>query len=293
MQTNKQQTASFPYLSINTKDYKDFSFELSISKQQSNDNIAFNVAYTLKNDDINKLIENKKVSVVIELSCKSLGYNKYSKLDFDSKNATLIIDKMDIDKTVDIIAYLVVNESFYYSNSELSDYWNDEKYYVEKGNIIGESLSYTINIFHKKAGKKSSIFHFVERDTDPLDPIEYKLERDNIDFVMPKTVFRLYDNIQDRKHEIILSTFIIPCLTDILRQMQNDPELDFENDFNSRYKDKRWYQVITERYEKLFGENPTVSRNDPYRAAQMLVSKPIYETLRFSKKSLDMKEEND
>ena len=130
-----------------------------------------------------------------------------------------------IDKAVEFTAFLIVEEPFLFTNSDLSKEWSGESYYVEKYNEIGASLKVTIPIEHKKEGKKSSIFQFQELPTlDPLSPAYYNIDGDVIYFIVPRPLFKMYNKVQSRKHEVILASFIIPALTDILRQMINPSE---------------------------------------------------------------------
>ncbi len=48
-------------------------------------------------------------------------------------------------------------------------------------------------------------------------------------------------------------------------------EGDSENDFNSRYKDKEWHKVLTNKYLQAFDEDPRKGVIDPLVATQRLL----------------------
>ena len=292
MQTSKQQTSSFPYLSHDLSDYKKTKFDLKINKGFSDDEVCFEGVYSIDNGEIMKLIQEKKLSIVIKMFCQPVGLNISKKVACDSNSVKFFVRKIDIEKAVEFTAHLIAEESFLYTNSDLTKEWCGDSYWIEKYNDIGTSAKITIPLEHKKEGKKSSIFNFQEKnDLDDLTPATYKLNDDVIYFIVPKRMKKLYDKVQNRFPEIILGAFIIPAITDILRQMKEDPESEELNDFNSKYENKKWYNVISEKYKKIFKEDPTESEQDPYYAAQMLVKSPINNLLAISKTWVNKMEE--
>lgn len=284
MQTNKQQTASFPYLSQDLSNYKKTKFDLKVNRGLKDQTICFEATYSIDNNEINQLILNKKLSVVIKMFCQPVGLNISKKVPYDAKNIKFFVGKMEVEKAVEFTAHLIAEDSFSYSNSDLTKEWAGEEYWIEKYNDIGTSVKVIVPIEHKKEGKKSSIFCFQEKaDLDPLAPVTFKLNDDVIYFIVPKQMKRMYDKVQSRKAEVILASFIIPALTDILRQMKESPDSEEMNEFNSKYENKKWYQVITEKYKQVIKQDPTESDYDPYKAAQMLVKNPLNNLLAFVK----------
>jgi hypothetical protein len=294
MQTNKQQTASFPYLSIDVNDYKQTKFDLKIVRGVNNSQICFEATYSIDNLEINQLILAKKLSVVINLHCQPVGLNITKKVPLDAKNTKFLVGKMDVEKSVEFTAHLIAEESFLYSNPDLTKEWAGEEYWVEKYNDIGTSIKVIIPLEHRKEGKKSSIFQFQEKTSlDTLSPAIYKLNDDVIYFIVSRQVKKLYDKVQNRKSEVILTAFIIPALTDILRQMRESPDSQEMNEFNYQYEDKKWYKVITEKYKQIIKQDPTESDVEPYVAAQMLAKTPINNLLAFTKSWVNKMEDTD
>ena len=226
---------------------------------------------------IENLIKEKKLFVSIELSCKSVGLNISKIVPDDAKHVKFVVDKMAVDKNVSVIAYLVAREDFDLSCSDFSKAWTESSYFIQKNNVIGMSPKVTVPIQHKKAGSKSSIFSFQEElDLDELTPIKFKFTPENIIFIMPHNIYRSYVKIQRRRPDVVLSSIIIPTLTDILRQMKEEPGTEELNDFNTDNEDSKWYKVIVEKFKSIYEEEPQDSDVDPYKAAQQLVKNPLY-----------------
>ena len=292
MQTSKQQTASFPYLSQDLSNYKNTKFDLKVTRGINDKSICFEATYNIDNPELNQLISEGKISVVIKLFCQPVGLNISKKVPSDARNIKFLVNKMDVEKSVDFTAHLIVEESFFYTNSDLTKEWVGESYWIEKYNDIGTSIKVTVPLEHRKEGKKSSIFQFQELTTlDAMSPAYYSLEQDVIYFIVPRPMFRLYTKVQSRKHEVILASFIIPALTDILRQMIN-PE-DELNDFNARNENKKWYKVIVDKYKAIIKKDPLDGEVEPYKAAQMLVKSPLHNLLAFVKNWVNNNEEGE
>lgn len=294
MQTNKKQTASFPYLSEELNDYKKTKFNLDIHIGQSEKELCFEATYTINNEDIDKLILEGKLIVVIKLFCQPVGLNLSKKVSVDTRNARFIVNKMDVDKGIEFTAHLIANEGFLYSNSDLSKEWIDDEYWIEKFNDIGTSNKVIVPIEHMKQGKKNSIFRFQENiQMQDAEPVTYKLNEDIICFVMSHKTKLFYDKIQSKNPEAILTTFIIPALTDILRQMKENDDANPEeyNEFNSYHQNKKWYKVIVEKYSKILGQDPTTSDVEPFKAAQILVHSPVSNFLCYLKNNINKEDD--
>lgn len=277
MQTNKQQITSFPFLGINSKDYKTTSFDLEVTKGNSLNELYFEAKYSIDNLEVQNLVNDKHVFVVIELTCQSVGLHISKVVPEDAKHIKFVVKNMAVDKNISFIGYLIAADDFDFSCADFSKAWGEESYFIQKDNVIGMTPKITIPINHKKVGAKSSIFSFQEQlNMDDLAAIQYELKQENILFKMPHSVYRNYLKIQKRKPEIVLTSLIVPVLTDILRRMKEDPMTDTKNEFNSLHEDEKWYQVIEDKFNLIFKEEPQDSDIDPFKAAQLLVKSPVY-----------------
>lgn len=272
MQTNRYKIYSYPYLSEFTTDYKksEFHIEGRAEYDLKEETITFGVSYSINNDYLNKLISNGDVRVAVKLSCKHLGYVRVVDIPAGSSSIKYQINSLDVDGDVDLDAYLVTNKDIRIQDSSLSKDWEGMEPYVEKGNAIGESNTYVISIDHFKDGGKQSIVSFTEvKSMDDKEYYDVDLSTDRIVFRLSSRMYKHYSKVCNKNEESIIVDFLIPEFTSILQRMIEDGEED--NKFNSNYKEKEWYKVISHKYEKEFHRDPCSGEIPPLTAAQLLL----------------------
>ncbi len=272
MQTNRYKIYSYPYLSDFTSDYKrsEFHIEGRAEYNQKEETVTFGISYSINNDYINKMIANGDVCVAIKIACKPLGFVRVADIPSNSTSIKYQIGSLDVDGDVDLDAYLVTNRDIKISDPSLSKDWEGEEPYVEKGNAIGESNTYVISIDHFKDGGKQSIVSFTEvKAMDDKEYFDVDLSSDRIVFRLSSRMYKHYSKVCNKNEESIIVDFLIPEFTSILQRMIEDSDED--NKFNSNYKEKEWYKVISHKYEKEFHRDPCMGEIPPLTAAQLLL----------------------
>ena len=272
MQTNRYKIYSYPYLSEFSLDYKRSEFHIEGRADYNNkeETITFGISYSINNDYINKLISNNDVRVAVKIACKHLGFVRVIDIPSGATSIKYQIGSLDVDGDVDLDAYLVTNRDIKISDASLSKDWEGEEPYVEKGNAIGESNTYVISIDHFKDGGKQSIVSFTEvKAMDDKEYFDVDLSGDRIVFRLSSRMYKHYSKVCNKNEESIIVDFLIPEFTSILQRMIEDG--DDDNKFNSNYKDKEWYKVISHKYEKEFHRDPCLGEIPPLTAAQLLL----------------------
>lgn len=272
MQTNRFKIYSYPYFADFTSDYKksEFHIEGRAEYNHSEEAIVFGVSYSINNDYINKLISKDEVRVAIRIACKPLGFQRTINIPSNSTSIKYSVNSLDVDGDIDIDAFLVTNKTIKLSDSSFSKEWEDESPYVEKGNVIGESNTYVISTDHYRDGGKQSIVSFTEvRAMDDKEFFDVDLSGDRIVFRLSSRMYKHYNKVSKKNEESIIVDFLIPEFTHILQQMKEDGDSD--NTFNTFYKNKEWYKVITNKYLKELNRDPCTSEISPLVAAQMLL----------------------
>ena len=272
MQTNRFKIYSYPYFAEFTSDYKkaEFHIEGRAEYDNSNESIIFGVSYSINNDYINKLIANDDVRVAVRIACKPLGFQKTVSVPSNAQSIKYVINSLDVDGDVDIDAFLVTNKDIKLSDYSFSKEWEGEEPFIEIGNVIGESNTYVISIDHYRDGGKQSIVSFTEvRAMDDKEYYDVDLGGDRIVFRLSSRMYKHYNKVCKKNEESIIVDFLIPEFTNILQQMKEDENGD--NTFNSFYKNKEWYKVISNKYEREFHRDPCNSDIKPIVAAQLLL----------------------
>ena len=280
MQRNKRyRTYPFPYLADFSDDYLKTQFNLDVNYTSQENDVVFDIYYSINNEEISEWIKKKLIRVVAKISCVPMGFCKTLEFPSDSNRLEAKYDTMLLDGDVLIDAYLVSEETIDLTNQDLSDFWKTEKAIVEEHNIIGESNERVVTVTHAKIGSSKSIFKFVaNRRKAKEDPYSVDLTNDDcIAFILSKESFESFKQIRNKRKEYVYSLYIIPALADILRQMINSPAEDggevVPNDFNIKYCNKRWYVVLQDKYRKAFGFDPTEGNKHPLEAAQEIIDK--------------------
>ena len=272
MQTNRFKIYSYPYFADFTSDYKkaEFHIEGRAEYDQLNESIVFGVNYSINNDYINKLVSDGKVRVAVRIACKPLGFQKTIDIPSNAKSIKYSINSLDVDGDVDIDAFLVTNEDIKLNDPSFSKEWEGEEPYIEKGNVVGESNTYVISTDHYRDGGKQSIVSFTEvRKMNDKEFFEVDLSGERIVFRLSSRMYKHYNKISKKNEESVIVDFLIPEFTYILQQMKEDKDSD--NTFNVVHRNKEWYKVISNRYEKELNRDPCTSDINPLVAAQMLL----------------------
>lgn len=272
MPMNRLKIYSYPYFSVFTSDFKKPEFHIVGRAEYNSENnqVVFGVSYTINNDYINSLISKKDIRVVVKFSCKPLGYLHVVDIPSDATSIRFFANSLDIDGDVDIDAYLVTNKNIKLKDSSLSKDWEGEEPFVEKGNVIGESNTYVITIDHYKDGGKQSIVSFTPvKALDDKEFYEVDLGGERIVFRLPTKMHKHYSKVSKKNEESIIADFLIPEFTFILQSMKESEDQD--NFFNIHYRNKEWYKVISNKYEKEFHRDPCNSDIEPLTAAQILL----------------------
>lgn len=272
MQTNRFKIYSYPYFAEFTSDYKkaEFHIEGRAEYDNSTESIIFGISYSINSDYLNRLISQDDVRVAVRIACKPLGFQKTINIPSNSKSVKYAVHSLDVDGDVDIDAYLVTNKDIKLSDSSFSKEWEGEEPFVEKGNVIGESNTYVISTDHYRDGGKQSIVSFTEvRKMNDKEFYDVDLSGDRIVFRLSSKMFKYYNKVSKKNEESVIVDFLIPTFTFILQQMKEDKDSD--NIFNTNNRNKEWYKVISNKYEKELNDDPCTSEIKPFVAAQLLL----------------------
>lgn len=272
MQTNRFKIYSFPYFADFTSDYKKAVFHIDARAEYESfsETIIFRINYSINNDYINRLISNEDIRVAIRIACKPLGFQKTINVPSNATSIKYQVNSLDVDGDIDIDAFLVTNKDIRLSDSSFSKEWEEEEPYIESGNVIGESNTYVISTDHYRDGSKQSIVSFTEvRSMDDKEFFDVDLSSDKIVFRLSSRMYKHYNKVSKKNEESVIVDFLIPIFTYILQQMKE--EQDSDNTFNITNRNKEWYKVICNKYEKELNVDPCTSEIKPFVAAQTLL----------------------
>ena len=267
----------FPFLAEYTKDFKKTLFALEVSYKIEKGKVLIQATYNINNDEIIESINDDTLKVVLKVVCTTMGFSKTAEFHRDFNTVSLYYEPMQLDGDVNITAYLVANCDFTLENQDLSEFWINEKPVVQENNVLGESNERTITVAHIKSGSSKSIFKFTkDMSKEDGDPYSVFLgDSEAIVFKLSKKMYYQFTIVKSKYREFIFTSFVIPTLADILRQMIDNPLAEEgPNEFNSYYSGKKWHQVICDNYNNAFdGKDPMKGDIHPLEAAQTIIDK--------------------
>lgn len=283
MALNRTETYMYPYLSENSDDYSETSFESTCDiKENNNGVIEFEVTYKINNEEINNRVKSKELNVVCEINCSLLRKRIVRKFDSESQKMLIDDETMNFDDRTNVICYLIAAKDIYYSNEKLAGGWKGETIYLQKNNIIGESNLNTLYIHHNRNYGRNSIFNFVAvQSMNDIDPIRVNLDGERIVFNMSQKRFNEFNTLQVKSSSLIISSTVLPIFTQILESMKQNDDDEDDNPFNTKYSNHKWYKIIKQKYESLFKESPKSSNQSSFVRAQLLLSNIIYQTFEY------------
>lgn len=285
MAKNKRyKTYPFPFLADYSSDYKKTKFLLEVNYKPENGKLVFQISYTINNDELRELLNNGTLRVATKIKCAQMGFSRIISVRKGVNSVNVSFDSMQFDGDVEIVAYLIATVDFTLENQDLNSFWSAERPVIQADNVIGESNERVITINHLKSGSSKSIFQFTVDVSKTEDWMPYSVsltDSEAILFKLPPKIFKMFNTLRakDNGKQFIHSVFIIPVISDILRQMINTEEdedgLIVENDFNIKHKGKKWYMVLYDNYQNAFdGKDPTEQGGiPPLEAAQTIIDR--------------------
>ena len=292
MRMLKYKVFSYPYLADFTNDYVGSSFTIDVDRRKQRNKLLLTVSYELTNSALQEMVDSGKIRVAIKVTSSTVATSKAFAFSRGAKSIPARLDSMEFEKEVSIAGYLIAEEDFYIENPQLSPVWSGVKAFVQKGNLIGESNEEVIRTDRHKEGETTSIFSFaIGKGMQEGDPFKIQYENERIVFSMSKEDHQIYNRIQFRAPESIVSGILFPCLVDVLSSMKEEEPgeegMDATNDFNRRHQGRTWYQVIVDRFQKKHPEDdPTHTGIPVFLAAQELLSGPLSKLFTFSEQAV-------
>ncbi len=290
MPSNKEKVYMYPYLCDYMDDYNKTNFEIVESHQYIiGGKVKFDVSYNINNDRINQMIIDNTIRVCCYIKCAELARVVTKTFNPNSNSISIEIDSMDLSGNTNIICYLIANDDFVFEDEDFSKDWQGEKCYIEKNNALGESNIIKVSISHKTDSGRNSIFSFVcAANLNPGDPYELSLSGDRIVFRLSAEDYTIYNAIQQKSATLVVSGALMNAFSAILGQMieknYDEDDDDFEwNAFNTKYRTKKWYKALCNKYFDLFGVYPYEGKIDVFTAVQKLLNEPIAKTFEYGK----------
>ena len=219
-------------------------------------------SFNMQNEDLQKLIDDKKASYCIHL-CYTGTFFRQNYTTYKSIADTIKIPSSNLNGEVELDYFICAEESIQGYNNKLSneDYENNE-FNLSRGDILaylGKGKFYANKTFQEI----NSISSFMNVNTDGKSnhPFYIDYNDEKITIYLSQEDYELYQEIKLKKFSPILhAALVLPALLHMIFFIETEESLD--------YKNKTWFKVLNEILEKL-------NESDPLKAAQKILDLPL------------------
>ena len=219
--------ANYPHPVLgNADDYNDSSFfKLSIEKRVRNPEgkkgflILENISYEIHNKKLEKLIEEKKIDVFCEITCRGVAsFSRFLKLTKDS--ITFEIEQNKLRGKIEIIPKILsntdINDLIFEDTNEI---FKNRKFQINKGDLLAESDM--LWFIHKPpfdediTSENETIIKF-QPDPD-TDVLKYTTSNDGITIKLPEKIYDHYTFNSQNRPAYIQMMYCVNVIQNVLR----------------------------------------------------------------------------
>lgn len=279
----------YPILLENTIDYKNSIIKVRYLYQGMKKGHNIKIECEINNDEIKKLIQDKKVCYAVQIESPNAMYrDMFEFYDEDEISITLrndeVIDYIDIG-----LALLVKEDIENYQNEDFVDAYKDIKMKISKNEVLAvcQSVRKIIILNDEILKEVHSIFN-LQKDSQ-INNITYDPNYDRILIKVPEEIGNYYLTSKGNKEKIIVlnSILFMPILTSIVNDMK-----DAEEEFTNRL----WFKTLINKINGIVKEENITREeafNNPYETAQALLKNISVESINEFKNLLEGQEGDD
>jgi hypothetical protein len=263
-------STSYPYpvLYMNNDDYMDSNFRTKIDIHESFGEVKINATFELKNEGIQRLIENEAAVYLTHVECGQTSFRRGYQTS--KKVHEIAIPTEKLRGKIAIHSFIIAKEKIEdYANDLLNEWFKDVPITFEKGNIlaIGDAIETTMFEDNTEMLDIPSIVKITKSHKNEF--MEVDIHSNIITISLPKYEYNQYaTNAKSRLKNTILTTVIVPSLVYAFSKIKDNRE-DVE--------EYTWYQVL----EKIFDESNYRLEDvgtdslSSLKAAQLVLRKPL------------------
>lgn len=219
--------ANYPHPVLgNTDDYNDSSFfKLSIEKRARNPEgkegflILENISYEINNKKLEELIEEKKIDVFCEITCRGVAsFSKFLKLTKDP--VTFEIEQNKLRGKIEIIPKILSNTDMKdLIFEDTNEIFKNRKFQINNGDLLAEGD--ILWFIHKPpfdediTSENETIIKFLpDPDTDVL---KYTTSNDGITIILPDKIYDHFLFNRQNRPAYINMMYCVNVIQNILR----------------------------------------------------------------------------
>ena len=260
----------YPILLENAIDYKNSIIKARYLYQGLKNGHNIKIECEINNDEIKKLIQDKKVCYAVQIESPNAMYRDMFEF-YDKEEIIITLKNDEVIDYIDIgLALLVKEDINEYKNTDFVDAYKDIKMKVNKNEVL-------------------AVFPSVRKMIILSDEITYDPNYDRILIKLPEEIGNYYLTSKGNKEKIIILNSILftPILTSIVNDMRDD-----EEEFSNRL----WFKTLTNKINEIVREEDITKEeafDNPYETTQALLKNISVESINELKKLLENQEGDD
>lgn len=242
---------NFPYPLIRQDkgDYKTTVFEGKLRVLPTSGGYMIYPDFTIKNKEINQLLQDGSLTYAIEVSCSSTLFRKLYRV---KNNNSILLEATMVHGNVDLYPCIIVQENVIgFSNDDFADEYENMRFDLHTGDIVAIGASKAFDAIYQNDVMQGSSIVAISGNKK-AKRVSCNLEGNIIKVILPLKEFENYQYCGQitKKIDVLNAIYVIPALVyaiDIINEEYgNDMAMD-----ESDYEDKAWYKTITGKLKQL------------------------------------------
>lgn len=279
----------YPILLEDTIDYKTSKISARYLYRSSKNSHNIKIECEINNEEIKKLIEDKKACYAVQVESPNAMYRKMFEF-YNNDEISITIENDEVIDYLDIGIAIIAKENIEnYQNEDFVDAYNNIKMKVSKNEVLAvcQNVRQIITLNNEILKEVHSIFNL--KKDDNINYVTYDPNYDRILITVPKEIGDYYLKCKGMKNIITILNSILftPVLTSIINDMH-----EAEEEFSSRL----WFKTLNNKINEIIKEEQVTREmiyDNPYEYAQKLLKNVTIESIYELKKLLEIQEGDD
>ena len=279
----------YPILLEDTIDYKTSKISARYLYRSSKNSHNIKIECEINNEEIKKLIEDKKACYAVQVESPNAMYRKMFEF-YNNDEISITIENDEVIDYLDIGIAIIAKENIEnYQNEDFVDAYNNIKMKVSKNEVLAvcQNVRQIITLNDEILKEVHSIFNL--KKDDNINYVTYDPNYDRILITVPKEIGDFYLKCKGMKDIITILNSILftPVLTSIINDMN-----EAEEEFSSRL----WFKTLNNKINEIIKEEQVTREmiyDNPYEYAQKLLKNVTIESIYELKNLLEIQEGDD
>jgi hypothetical protein len=237
----------------------------------------FEAVFKTSNEDLRKLVEQKKAMYAVHVECTSTRYRSIFKSQ--EEKFSFEINSSLIDGKVDVCSFILASKPIEkYKNANFHPDYGKSAFRVSRGDTLAVAHDQIIEATKKNdpLRKISSIFSVVQNDDDTATSMDINTGGPKVLVSLSKPNFESYLSLRHSTayHPVLLGSIIVPALVEVLERIRRTA-LERGLDAFAEY---RWFMVIDRKLREKnirLAEDPESFADSSLKVAHELLGQPL------------------